>query len=215
MTHSKPTGKTGPIRVQRDENQVTMSWDVIDFPKTKEGIERYIMQQFILAGQQGGFKILGVKQNPENHFDFTLNLPGGEVYIDLMELIYKDEDGNPYDSKNMLIESALYARQIVSLILKKSNKYQSRSETPLHLLTYITHWRFLPNETVIRLVQHKLSKEPHIFENIFYLSLDFGNEPTMRVLFPSNDPLEGQDPSAFQDNKYLNLDPGNWKLIVE
>ena len=215
MIHKKPTGKIGPIRVQTGPNQVELSWEIIAFPQTKDEIERYVVQQFVAAFQKEGANFPSVEQNPENHFDFTLVLPGGPVFMDLMELIYRDAEGKPYETSNTWIETATYAGQIVEAVLTKSNKYIPKGVTPIHLLTYITHWRFVPDGKVTSLVQYGLRQNEHLFENVFLLVPFTSTDAELRVLFPSSDKLfENFDPSSLQDDGYLNLDPGDFQLVT-
>jgi hypothetical protein len=190
-----------------------MTWEKVQFPKSKDEIELFVMQRFVAAGRDAGFEFLAVEQNPENHFDFSLTLPGGAVYMDLMELIYRDDGAPPFDSNNGWVLSSEFAGQIVAKILDKSSRYQSRSGTPIHLLTYATHWRFVPAETVIRLVQHGLSEANHVFENVFFFDPEIDEKEGLRVLCPSEQPLEGHDPREFGDHKYLPLDPGKAVLF--
>lgn len=75
--HRKRTGHIGPIKVTANAKEPTLSWERIKFPEVKEEIELYAVQRFAMAIQKNGATIIAVTQNAENHFDFTLALPGG------------------------------------------------------------------------------------------------------------------------------------------
>jgi hypothetical protein len=106
-----------------------------------------------------------------------------------------------------------YAKQICDSVMRKSDHYGRPGANPIHLLMYITHWRFWPVEIVIRLVQYFLNKRRPIMENVFLvLPLD-ASTGTARLLFPSCDPLEGHDPSEFEQYEYLLPNPGKAEFV--
>jgi len=165
--------------------------------------------------KKGGATILKATKNPENDFDFTLELPGGRVSLDLMEIIYRDDKGRPYESENLRIDSYKYAEQIREAVMAKSGHYGKAASQPIHLLTYITHWRFHAHDVVIRLVQYMLQQSWPIMENVFFLSPLDDKSAALRVLYPSTNPLEGHDLSSFKDDWYLTLNPAKWEPVVE
>ena len=215
MSHRKPTGDIGPVGVRVGQEAVKFGWDRIRFTSAKDEIELFVVQKFIDAGLKAGFSFINVEQNKENHFDFTLVLPGGVVYMDLVELIYADEVGNPYTSNNITIMTRDYALQIYETIGKKSKKYSNSGSTPIHLLTYITHWRFLPSEAVIRLVQYMLRGKGMIFEIIFFLAPTNNDHADLRIFFPSLDEnFVDFDASELDNHFYLNLNPAKFELVI-
>ncbi len=211
----KPTGRIGPFRVTGAPDGPTGEWSKIRFPTQKEEIEKFVLELFVTEMRKGGATILNAKKNPENDFDFTLELPGGTISLDLMEIIYRDAEGRPYDGENIRIESYKYAEQIRDAVMAKSVHYGKAGTQPFHLLTYITHWRFHAHEVVIRLVQHMLQQSPPIMENVFFLSPLDDKSAVLRVLYPSPNPLEGHDPNSFKDDWYLTLNPAKWELVAE
>ena len=210
---NKPTGRIGPFQVTVGREGPAGNWEKIQFPKQKEEIEQLILDLFVTEMRKKGATILGYKQNPQNDFDFTLELPGGRISLDLTEVIYRDEKGRPYEGEEIRIESYQYATQIHDAVMAKSIHYGKAVSQPIHLLAYITHWRFQPNELVIRLVQHMLQHSKPIIENVFLLLPLDNKSADLRVLYPSTAPLEGQDVSSVKDNFYLNLNPGKWEIL--
>jgi hypothetical protein len=211
----KPTGRIGPFRVTGGPDGPTGEWAKIQFPTQKEEIEQFVLDLFVTEMRRGGATILKATKNAENNFDFTLELPGGKVFLDLMEIIYRDVQGLPYEGENIRIESYKYAEQIRDAVMAKSENYGRAGTQPIHLLTYITHWRFHAHEVVIRLVQYMLQEYRPIMENVFFLSPLDDKSASLRVLYPSANPLEGHDPNSFKDDWYLTLNPAKTELIVE
>jgi hypothetical protein len=215
MSPKKPVGQIGPYVVQSSQVGIAARWATVPFPENKAEIERKMVGYLEKAIAANGGIVLAVKQNDEANLDFTLNLPGGTVDLELREIHYLDGVGNPYISRNIRIQSSTYARQIFHAVQEKSAKYSAHSKVPMHLLLYITHWRFLPSEVVIRLVQHFLQQRPSIFENVILVLPIDDKEATVRVLYPSVEPLERRPPEEFSDHWYMNLDPASAEIHVE
>jgi hypothetical protein len=209
----KPTGNIGPFSATSTPTGVTGAWKKIEFPKDKESIETLIVDMWASATRSAGAKIYEISQNKQNDFDFTLVLPGGTVSMDLVEFIYRDGQGKPYDGDQIEIKSFDYATQLVATVMRKSAHYGNAGAQPIHLLVYITHWRFWSNEVPIRLAQHFLSEIPPIFENVFFIEPFDGKEGNVRVLYPSRNPMEGHSPEEFKDHFSLTLNPGNGEVI--
>ncbi|HUK10765.1 MAG TPA: hypothetical protein VLX09_23035 [Stellaceae bacterium] len=205
----KPTGRVGPIQVTITEGRADLRWENVKFPTEKKDIEQLVVNQFMAAMSRTGAQIKA-SQNSEDDLDFTLILPGGKIKLELREAFYgTGANSPPYDSRDMRIKSFSYAEQIVAAVRDKSHY---GTAMPIHLLLYITHWRFLPSETTIRLAQYLLQQARPMFENVFFLSPIDPGQADLRVLYPSNNPLQGKKPEEFRDQWYLNLDPANWQL---
>jgi hypothetical protein len=215
LSPNKPTGQIGPFRITGGPNRPVGDWSKIQFSTKKEEIEQFILNLFLAEMRKNDASIIAAKKNPENDFDFTLELPGGRVSLDLTEIIYRDAEGRPYAGDNIRIQSYTYAEQIRDAVMAKSAHYAGISGQPIHLLTYITHWRFHAHEVVIRLVQHMLQQSRPIMENVFFLSPLDETAATLRVLYPSANPLGGYELDRLKDDWYLTLNPANWELVTE
>ena len=203
----KPSGTIGSLNSQQGIHGSRLEWESINLPKTKDGIERLMMDRFRKTWEGGGIRFDRVYQNPENHFDFTLKLPEGRVYVDLMELLYKRERGNPYKNPKNLIQVNRYADQIMSHIMKKSEKYSPNEKTPIYLLTYITHFNFQLGDPVIKLLQYRLKDTPTVFEKIFHLSPISRSDSALSDLFPCpQEALTNFDPKDVTNLRYINGD---------
>jgi hypothetical protein len=211
----KPTGTIGPVTIQVGASGVTGGHQKIEFPTNKEAIERLIVEMWAAETRKAGGSILSIKQNEEHDFDFTVELPGGTVSLDLVELFYRDGNGRPYDGENIEIDITRFAEQIRDTVMKKSRHYGRATDRPIHLLVYITHWLFWPADVVIRLAQHLLLETPPIIENVFLLAPLDSTAGTCRVLFPSRNPLEGWNPSEFKDQIYWVPNPTKATIEVQ
>jgi len=209
----KPTGSIGPFSVTSTPSGAVGAWNKVEFPKEKESIEKLVVEVWSSAMRSAGGTILEVIPNKQNDFDFTLVLPGGKVSMDLVEFIYRDGQGKPYDGDQITIQSFDYAKQLVATVMEKSAHYGNPGTQPIHLLVYITHWRFWSNEVAIRLTQHFLGESLPIFENVFFTEPFDARRGNARVLYPSKNPMEGHQPEEFKEHFTLTLNPGNWTVV--
>lgn len=213
-THFKPHGSIGLLRVSSDIRQIKPDWQKINFPTSKEGKEIYFCQKFIdWWHKKRGVEITYV-DNTEDDFDFELFLPGGNVHMDLAELVIKDVNGNPFQNIfNKPIKYDDFSHSILEIVKEKNEKYKSKSKIPIHLLFYYTHYRFCPNHETEELIKHDLRNISHIFENIFlYHTLD-KEEGEVSVLFPNTNNYPTFDFEKLREKLVLNLNPDKWELI--
>lgn len=209
----KPTGSIGPISVTATPTGALGTWNKVAFPKDKESIEQLMVDIWARAAGNAGATIFEIIPNKQDDFDFTLVLSGGKVSMDLVEFIYRDGQGKPYDGDQIKIQSFDYAKQLVATVKEKSAHYGKAGTQPVHLLVYITHWRFWSNEVAIRLAQHFLSQSPPIFENVLFVEPFDASEGNARVLYPSRNPMEGHKPDEFKEHFTFTLNPGNWAVV--
>jgi hypothetical protein len=217
MKHNKPTGNIGPNKVILENESYKLSWDKVVFPTVKEDIELYYCEKFAEQIIKAGGEIYSIKQNEENHLDFSLELPGGHVYLDLAEVIIPDYKSSPYANESIKISYSEYIDSILNIVIKKSNKYQSKSTIPIFLLLYCTHWRFIPNDEIIYFLQYYLVNNESNFENIFlYIPLD-NIEGHLHVLFPTDNlkfkNITPEIAETYRNKFYLNLNPNKFELL--
>ena len=203
----KPNGSIGALNPKITPTGPRLAWDGIVLPKTKEGKEKHMMERFIKNLELKGVRYNRVYQNTENHFDFSLITPDGQIYVDLMELVYKKEKGDPYKNKLTKINVGIYADQIIKNIMKKSSKYVSNEDTPIHLLTYITHWNFKVEDALLQLLRYRLMQAPPVFEKIYYLYPNSKHISTNTQLYPwSMDAFTGFNENHCRSINYVNGD---------
>jgi hypothetical protein len=210
----KPSGRIGPIQISETSSGPIGEWKEVRFPDQKEEQEQLVLSWFLAEMRRRGAKITNHRRNEENNLDFTLEMPSGPVLLELTEVMYKDQEGEPYKSESARINSYLYAEHIRDAIMKKSYRYGEVYSQPIHLLTYITHWRFYTSEVVIRLAQNMLLHSRPIMENVFFLEPRNETEAYLRVLYPSRNPLNGHSQESFKEHWYLNLHPGKWERFA-
>lgn len=161
----KPTGSVGHISVDAD----SASFVTVRFPDSKADIERYILDRAIATAkseQRNLYSLLEPPtQNSESDFDFTLRTRKGIAFLDLME--FAPLFGGGYLTAPTSFRPWEYAERLFRQLLRKSNKYGIAQRAPVHLLTYVTDWRFHSPE-VLGLVALWLGRERHCFATIFH-----------------------------------------------
>lgn len=107
-------GKISYMRISPDD----ISEKKIDFPSTKEEMERFILERFVeQTNRQNTFlKFNSYKQNEQDDFDFSVKTSVGDKDIDLMEIAVLKNRG--YDSVSKQYDDLNFSKEI----LKKNNK---------------------------------------------------------------------------------------------
>ena len=146
----------------------------------------------------------------EDDFDFELKNAGEERYLELQEIVIPGKKrGPPYAKGEQVIQPGKFAKTILSAVTSKAVKYPSTLSRPLDLLVYVTHWRFLPNKSVLQLVSDGIHKSSHPFKNIYFLNRLNETETQTVNLFPSRDILEGFDRKEAESKALVNFDPAS------
>lgn len=186
----------------------------IPFPETKSEIEALIVRQFLAFWKKETGQEIRATQNPENDIDFTLHLPGGDVLLELTEIVFPNPIGGPpHTHAETFMTAGEFADRALETI---QNKTYTRDGISKHLLCYITHWSFSPSDMAIRLVQHALKGITHPFENIFFLRPLDADECVTRCLFPVPDEVfRGFDPIAAREDARVVFDPQGWTVVAE
>lgn len=216
MKHKKPSGYFAFTRISSNGEEVKSEFNEISFSSNKEEIEWYFCHQFCYQMIKSGATINEVIQNEENNFDFTLKVPSGAIYLELTEVVINKKGQSPYSSQgNQWIRYQEFVNAAIKIISKKSTGYQ-KSDIPIHLLMYNTHWGFAPNHEIIALLQYDLKRIEHSFENIFYYNPIDETEGELRVLFPSSlKYLDGFDMEQLRERVSIVLDMKNGSYFKE
>jgi hypothetical protein len=221
----KPTGLIGPIRITADPISTKINFKKITWPKSKQKIEELVVLNFVRNIQKSGGNVLKYFHNSQNDLDYTLILPGGEVYLELKEVIFpikkiKGKDNLVYSSNSHFWNYGDIENWFVELIKKYTIKYQGINK-PIHLLFYSTHFDYNFDDEIIWLIQYTITKIDHIFECIFLYQPIDKNFVNLRVLYPNNAEKEFEDfkKSSGKDfikklrQKYfINLSPIKWEI---
>src|SRR5262249_4917204 len=146
----------------------------------------------------------------EDNFDFELRQAEEKRYLELQEVVIPGKKrGSPYVKGEQVIQPRKFAKKIVSQIMSKAIKYQRGATQPLDLLIYNTHWRFLPNKSVLQLVCHELHNIIHPFSRIYFFTRHNPSEGQVVNICPSTDLLKGFNREEAKGNVYVNFDPGS------
>jgi hypothetical protein len=216
----KPTGTIGFNRVDVQSNgDATNSFVKLEFPNEKEAIETMMAGDFItsmnikMAPTGMPWFMSEPKQNIQNDFDFTINLPNGSTaWLELMEIAPLELFGG-FDHVPASYKPYDLAKIVVAKIMKKAVRYSGSLEKELHLLTYITHWGFTPSTSLIALARYFLALEKHPFDGVYLYAPFQQGEGDGIVLAPINpEHFAGFDPEQFAENVVHNLDPTKWTL---
>jgi hypothetical protein len=149
----KPSGITGPIKVEVRPNGAEVEFQAIDFPKTKEKIEDFIVKSFLNAAQQQNILQIpsfSVRQNELDDFDFTIETLSGNKYLELMEIAPLEHLKASYDKAPSSYKSYDFAKYILKKINDKSNRYAASIEYGLLLLIYVKdYWDLIKKREVL------------------------------------------------------------------
>jgi hypothetical protein len=206
---TKPTGVIGPISVSAEGLQFLR----VEFPRTKDEIEEYIVNSFLKNSAALPLKINGQVQNQQNDFDFTIDTSEGKKYLELMEIAPLENLRGSYDRAPSSYKPYEFAAYIFQKMMGKSAKYQGAASSKICLLIYITDWSFTLSETVIALLQYWAVQTEHSFENVFcYSPIDQHNGVT-KLIFPTPKEYWSKfDPSAYLENEVINFSPLKWEI---
>jgi hypothetical protein len=163
MSRRKPRGVNEVLKVT---GGLPLELIPSPLPTEKSGIEARILDLTLKAAEFMKIDLYNLVsppvQNDENNFDFTLDTASGTEYLDLVEIVL--EGG--YDGASTSIAVGDMADQMFEQIKKKARKYGTRRRSNIHLLLYSTHWKFLPNESLISLLSLYCVRKHHGFKTV-------------------------------------------------
>lgn len=209
----KPTGNQGYNRLNIDGEGNATGEYIRELLGTDKGeIERRIVEYFVEFWQSQTGSVIRWTQNPESDLDFTLELPGGAVKLELTELLVPDSKGNPYKAGNVIRTFGQYADALLKRIVEKAAKYPS-DHLPKHLLIYPTHEPFDAPDQSIAIAQARLkAASPPTFECVFFLQMP-PTGPLVRCLYPIPDGLlEGFNREDWETREVIIFDPAKMEL---
>jgi len=209
--HKKPIGESGPVRLSHNaDGNTIIVWQKIEYPAEKKEQELAIATSFVSAlnaAQGSNWHLTPLK---ENDFDFELKNARDDRYLELQEIVIPGKKrGPPYVKGEQVIQSGKFAKTIIAGITSKAIKYSNTLSRPLDLLVYVTHWRFVPNKSVLQLVSYGVHKSSHPFSNIYFFMRLNETESQTENLFPSRALLEGFNRNEAKSKAFLNFDPGS------
>jgi hypothetical protein len=207
---NKPIGVNGPVKIKVGPDSCNVEFQQLDFPKTKEEIEAFIVRGFLrdaVANNSLPPVSVAPHQNAQDDFDFTLTIEGHEPKsLELMEIAPLEHVRGSYAMAPDKYKPYELAEYIKTKVLKKSERYRTSTGSGIVLLLYVTDWHFVLSESVLELLQYWLARTSHCFQAIYsYQPIDaaFG---VVHVIFPSVS-RSNFDPEVFRGNDVWNANP--------
>lgn len=205
----KPTGITGALHVSAEGVEFLQ----LEFPKTKEEIETFIVEAFVRNSGLMPLQISEWKQNHQNDFDFSIGTTEGPKFLELMEIAPLENLRGSYDKAPSSYKPYDFAAYILAKINGKSERYRGATSSNICLLMYVTDWAFTLNKTVIALLQYWAAHQSHSFQYIFCYSPIDTESGVANLIYPTpQDFWKSFNPDAYRENIVHNLLPHKWEL---
>ena len=209
----KPSGTSGSFEVTRAAAGFSGRQKKIYWPSAKEEIEQVIFGFFKREFERAGATFLNAKRgNIEGHasegLDFLLTLPGGEAYLELMEVVSPENGQIPYQPGYQPHRPISYADNIFKkLDSRKIKRYGLKHSTPIDLLMYTTHEQYAPNGDAIQVLRSYFRDRPHPFEYAFFIVPIAEDLTPIYVLFSRDHRFDVPPLEKFEHRMWFNL-PG-------
>ena len=123
---TKPTGNIGVVALSPEG----ASFQRIEFPRTKDEIEEFIVKAFVGNSAGMPLQIVGFSQNVENDFDFTINTSEGTKYLELMEVAPLENLRGSYAQAPDRYKPYDFALHVAEKITGKSLENQKGMKVP-------------------------------------------------------------------------------------
>lgn len=206
----KPTGINGPLKIGVDaDGQGSVEFQQVAFPTDKAEIERLIASAFVQCIAQmpgpGGARLQmsDLVQNTEDDFDFSVTLPDGPAYLELMEAAPLQ---GPYEKAPAQYKPYEYASKVLVRIGEKASSYPRAGVHRIYLLVYVTHFAFILSPSTINCLRYWLGSLPSPFAGVFLYMPITASEGIPEWLLPGELPA-GFHPSQVIGNVVTNADP--------
>lgn len=203
---TKPSGTAGPftVTVSADGTVVGQQAKIVWPPDQKE-IERKILGFFVREFEKTGAKFLNIQDGGTKDLDFLLTLPGGQVHLELMEVVIPKSGEIPFRPGHRRHQPVPYADAIFKGVQRKIDKYGSTHEVPIDLLLYVTHEQYNPNDAALDVLRRYFLERPHSFEYVFFLIPGSEDLVHLNVLFNKDQPLNPPPLSELEQREWINV----------
>jgi hypothetical protein len=191
-THKKRTGDIGPIGVTEDENGTEAHWRKIGFPTDKVGQEQLVTRLFVSAIERHEALKFAIKKLPETDHDALLTSNGTKIDLQLMEIVIRPKRGSPYRSSPRKYIAGRFADYVIAAVQRK---LYAKSDHPIWLLLYATHWAFVPSVHVLYVLSDYFTQNQHVYERVFVADLLDNNVANLSNIFPT---LQGERSMRFR-----------------
>ena len=205
----KPTGEIGPLLVAPG----VADFQPVQRPARKADIELQVLRPFLLTAAGVGFLDFEVTSEPKvnatDDFDFSIETTSGDKYVELLEVA--PLGAGAYEAAPSSYDVYEFADWIATAMFKKARRYIGATELGIVLVTYSTHWAFVPNDEVLFLLSCWTHTRNHCFESIYHTHpLDDHHHSVSRIFPIPGVNFERLDPEAFRGRTVLNLRPHRW-----
>jgi len=206
----KPTGKRTFWKITKEGSKVHSSIEHLDFPDSKNDIERLIMSIFCKQlALNKFFKILSEPLKISDHdIDFRINTSLGEVGVELVEDAPLTKEGY----KNLKSEYSAAERydHVKGLIQTKSKKYESYDKTKIKaLIIYNTDGKLGLIESITALVIKYCHMHTMVFDYIFYLDPRPDLSAIIDLFYPQEkdivDAINSYDDAVLRNDGYIKI----------
>jgi hypothetical protein len=191
-------------------------------PVSKEEIEREICSGALKAMRFHGWTAwpLGIepRQNELDDFDFSFELGSGREYLDLAEVAPLEGVRGGYEGVPTTFPRRKLTDEILRLVERKGTHYGRSRRSTVHLLLYITDFRFLVSEGVVTLSKWYLRSNHFGFKSICYYAPIDSEAGWLRVLYPAPDGvpyLSKAQVRELREGTVTNFDPRKWRYDSE
>lgn len=209
----KPSGITGAFSVTVTEGgELTGHHDKVNWPSSQKDIERKILGFFMREFEKSDAKFIKIEDGGTEELDFLLTLPGGKVYLELMEAVVPRPKEIPFQSGNRRFEPITYADVVFHEITKKIAKYGLKHEIPIDLLIYLTHEQYNPNNAAINVLRRYLIETEHPFQYVFFLIPHTEDFAVIHVLFNRECPFDPPALAELAESSWVNVVSSEGKI---
>lgn len=209
----KPSGTLGPLRVSASVGQASAEHRKVAWPSDQKDVEQKILDLFVRQFERIGAKFLRIEDGGTKDLDFLVTLPGGQAYIELMEVVMPDPPSIPFQTGQQWHEPLTYARSIFKTVEeKKIQKYGFSHKIPIHLLLYITHEQYAPTEAAIHALRHYFTVNKHPFEYVSFLIPLATDACDLRVIFNIDFAFEVPPLEMIAGRRWLSLPASGFSI---
>lgn len=202
----KPSGTSGPfsVTVSADGTPVGRH-EKFAWPTNQKDIERKILDFFVREFERTGAKFLKIEDGGTKDLDFLLTLPGGEVHLELMEIVIPQKGEIPFQPGHRRHEPVPYADAAFAGVQRKIDKYGLKHDVPIDLLLYVTHEQYNPNGAALDVLRRYFLERRHPFQYVFFLVPVAEDFATLYVLFNKDVPFNPPPVDELAQRAWINV----------
>ncbi|MFZ2407813.1 MAG: hypothetical protein WAW41_22000 [Methylobacter sp.] len=212
---TKPSGTAGPFTVTVSAGGTIVGQQAkIVWPTDQKEIERKILGFFVREFEKTGAQFLKIQDGGTKDLDFLLTLPGGQVHLELMEVVIPKTGEIPFGSGHQRHKPVPYADAIFKGVQRKIDKYGLKHCVPIDLLLYVTHEQYNPNEAALDVLRRYFLEREHSFEYIFFLIPSSEDFVRLNVLFNKGQPFNPPPLSELEHREWINLVASEAQIVT-